>query len=220
MKFHGLRRCASHRSPVLSVIIFPMRALAAAVLLLAFGSAAGCVGTYLKADSTRPVTTRMDVFIRSELGPHMMDKICILQFSAPPEMVDATGVLTSAFQARLTQRRPFREAVMMRDAVKSDAEALWYARNQGCELAMVPVLIYMMDGTGAMPTELDIRIRILDTRTGKILWDVKQCAVSEPGTDLDLSWYTIVGQPARRCHTMADVLAQQFANFLVPPQEQ
>lgn len=84
---------------------------------------------------------------------------------------------------------------------------------------MVPTLLYMMDGTGAMPTELDIRTRILDARTGKALWDVKQCARSQPGADIDLNWTTVIGQPAQRCLVLADSLALQFAEFLVPPPE-
>ena len=196
-----------------------MRVLAVTALLLAVSAGGGCISTQLKATSNRPVDTKMDVFVHSEIGPHMMDNLCIFPFSSPPEMADASCSLTSAFQARLIQRHPFREAIVLRNTDKSDAEALWYARSQGCELAMVPVLIYMMDGTGAMPTELDIRTRILDARTGKVLWDLKQCARSEPGPDIDLTWNTIVGQPAQRCQPMADYLAQQFAVFLVPPPE-
>jgi hypothetical protein len=159
----------------------------------------------------------MEVIVHSEIGPHTMDNLCIFPFSAPPEMADASCSLTSAFQARLTQKRPFREAAIVRHEVKSDDEALWYARSEGYALAMRPVLLYMMDGTGAMPTKLDIRTRILDARTGKVLWDVKQCALSEPGPDIDLTWNTVVGQPAQRCQVMADDLACQFAQFLVPP---
>jgi len=220
MNSHGFRQGTSqHDGPKLPGVIFPIRALAVTALLLAVSSTGGCMATQLKAGSNRPVQAKMDVFVHSEIGPHMMDRICILTFSAPPEMADAAFPLTAAFQARLLQRRPFRDVVLERHAVKSDAEALWYARSAGCELALAPVLIYMMDGTGGVPTELDIRIRILDTRTGKVLWDVKQCAQSEPGADIDLFWNTIVGQPAQRVRPMADYLAQQFADFLTPPPE-
>jgi hypothetical protein len=191
--------------------------LATTALFLIVGSAGGCLGTQLGAGSTRPVDTKMDVFVRSQIERHMMDKICILPFSAPPDYADVALALTSAFQTKLTQRRPFREAVMLRDPVNSDTEALWFARSEGCELAMVPVLIFMNDGTGALPTKLEIRIRILDSRTAKVLWDVRQYAQSEPGADLDLAWYTIGGMPARRCRAMGDLLADQFADSLVPP---
>jgi hypothetical protein len=193
--------------------------MGAIALLLAICGAGGCIESQLKAGSCRPVQTDMQVFVHSATEPHCMDNICIFPFSAPPEMEAASSSLTSAFQARLVQIGPFRQATTLHYEVKSDAEALWYARSKGFALAMRPALLYMLDGSGAMPTELDVRTRILDARTGNLLWDVKQCARSEPGPDIDLTWNTIVGQPAQRCQVMADRLAQQFAAFLAPPPE-
>ena len=46
--------------------------------------------------------------------------------------------LRQRFRARLVQRGPFRLIKTLPYEVKSDSEALWYARNEGCELAMVP----------------------------------------------------------------------------------
>jgi hypothetical protein len=220
MNSHGLRQCTCERGAVFIRVIFPIRVLGVLVLLLAISSSGGCIATRLKAASSRAVEMKMDVFVHSEIGAHVMDNICIFPFSSPPEMAEASCSLTSAFQARLLQRHPFRETMVLRHEVKSDAEALWYARSEGCALAMIPALLYMMDGTGAMPTELDIRTRILDARTGKVLWDVKQCARSQPGADIDLTWNTVIGQPAQRCQVMADGLAQQFAESLVPPPEE
>ena len=82
---------------------------------------------------------------------------------------------------------------------------------------MRPSLLYMMDGTGAMPTELVVRTRILDARTGQALWDIKQNALSTPGYDIDLTWNTITGDPAQRRRVMADCLARRFAEYLVEP---
>jgi hypothetical protein len=82
---------------------------------------------------------------------------------------------------------------------------------------MCPSLLYMMDGTGAMTTELAVRIRILDARTGRVLWDLKQNARSQPGHDIDLVWNTISREPAQRCLAMADCLAQRFTEYLVGP---
>jgi len=219
MNSHCLRQRAAGQSAEFVRVIFPIRVLGVLALVIGISGTGGCIYTQLKAVSDRAVEIKMEVIVHSEIGPHMMDNICIFPFNSPPEMANASCSLTSAFQARLTQRRPFREAMIMRHAVNSDAEALWYARSEGCALAMCPTLLYMMDGTGAMPTELDIRIRILDARTGKVVWDVKQCAQSQPGADIDLNWNTVVGQPAQRCQVMADSLALKFAKFLVPPPE-
>ena len=84
---------------------------------------------------------------------------------------------------------------------------------------LIPAIVYLMDGTGAMPTRLVIRTRILDIRTGKTLWDIKQDALSEPGSDVDLTWTTIPGAPARRYNGLADDLARRYVDFLAQPLE-
>lgn len=200
-----------------SKLFFPVRVVRGIALLLAICCAGGCIATQLKAGSCRPVQTDMQVFVNSAPELHWRDNICIFPFSAPLEFEAASYRLTSAFQANLVQRGTFRQTTALHYEVKSDAEALWYARNEGFALVMLPSLLYMLDGTGALPTQLDVRTRILDARTGNLLWDIKQCARLEPGPDIDLTWNTLVGQPAQRCQVMADRLAQQFAAFLAPP---
>ena len=219
MDSNSLRRYALERATGFIEVFSSTRLLGAFVLLLAICSSSGCLWTQLKETSSRPVEAGMEVFVQASILQHSMDRICAFPFSAPPEMAAATAQFTSAFQARLLQRRPFRDVKALPDEVKSDAEALWYARSEGCELAMVPVLLYMMDGTGGMPTKLVVRIRILDARTSSVLWDIKQSAYSEPGPDIDLDWNTIEGQPAQRCRVIADCLAQRFAGFLAEPLE-
>lgn len=196
-----------------------MRLLGLIVLLLASCGASGCIASRLQATSSRPVNASMEIFVQASIGQHTMESICLFPFDSPPEMAAASSSLTTAFQTRLVQRRPFREVRFLPDEVKSDSEALWYARNAGCTLVMRPLLVYMMDGTGAMPTELVVRTRILDARTGGVLWDVKQRGWSEPGYDIDLTWNTITGDPAQRCRVLADCLAQRFAAYLVQPIE-
>jgi hypothetical protein len=186
-------------------------------LILAICGNGGCIATRLKATSNRPVDASMEVFVRASIEQHSMARVCLFPFTSPPEMAAASDYLTTAFQTRLVQRRPFQEIKTLPYEVKSDSEALWYARNEGCTLAMRPSLVYMMDGTGAMPTELVVRTRILDARTGQVLWDIKQKALSEPGFDVDLTWNTITGEPAQRRRVMADCLAQRFAEYLVQP---
>jgi hypothetical protein len=187
------------------------------VLLLAVCGNSGCLATRLKATTNRPVAASMEVIAHASIGQHSMDSVCLFPFVTPPETAAASYSLTSAFQTRLVQRGPFREIRALPYEVKADSEALWYARNEGCTLVMRPSLLYMMDGTGAMPTELVVRTRILDARTGQVLWDIKQNARSEPGPDIDLTWNTFTGDPAQRCSVMADCLAQRFAEYLDKP---
>jgi len=215
MDSQSFRRYISKLSKIESSV--PLRLMGVIALILAICSAGGCITTQLKATSSRPVDAKMEVIAHASIGQHSMDSVCLLPFITPPELAAASSSLTSAFQTRLVQRGPFREIRTLPYDVKSDSEALWYARNEGCTLVMRQSLLYMMDGTGAMPTELSVRTRILDARTGQVLWDLKQNARSEPGPDVDLTWDTRTGEPAQRCRVMADCLAQRFAEYLVQP---
>ncbi|MHC1726658.1 MAG: hypothetical protein AB9866_11700 [Syntrophobacteraceae bacterium] len=198
-------------------IMSPIRFMGVVALLFALCGTAGCLASRIKGTTNQPVDTGMEIFVHSAIESHVMQVICIFPFISAPETANASPAITAAFQSRLVQRRPFREVKPLPFEVKTDAEALWYARNEGCGLAMVPSIVYLMDGTGAMPTKLVVRIRILDARTGMVLWDVKQNALSEPGFDVDLTWNTFAGEPAQRCHVLADHLAGRFADFLVQP---
>lgn len=197
----------------------PTRLLGIITLVFALCGTTGCIASRISGATNRPVSSGMEIFVHSAIESHRMQIICLFPFLSAPETASASPAVTSAFHARLVQRRPFRDVRPLPYEVKSDAEALWYARNEGCGLAMVPSIDYLMDGTGAMPTKLVLRIRILDTRTGMALWDVRQNALSEPGFDVDLTWNTIAGEPAQRCRVLADDLAGKFADFLVQPLE-
>lgn len=194
------------------------RILRGILIFLALSSLSACIASRMRSQADgRPIGAGMEVIAHSAIEQHQMNIIGVFPFSSPPEVADSCEKITTAFHERLLQRRPFRDARLLPYSVKSDSEALWYGRNEGCDLVMVPAILYLMDGTGAMPTRLVIRTRILDVRTGKTLWDLKQDALSEPGLDIDLTWTIISGAPAKRYHSLADDLAQRFADFLVQP---
>ncbi len=197
-----------------------MRLLAAIFLLAAACGTAGCIATQLKANTDRPVEATMDVFAQASIFEFMMDNACMFPFSTPHVMAAASPMLTRVFESRLEQRRPFAQIRLVPCYVSSDAQAIWYARKEDCSIAIVPALLYMMDGTGDMPTKLVVRIRILDATTGQVLWDIEQRAWSNPGPDIDLTWNTIVGRRAQRCRVLAGCLADRFAAYLAQPIEQ
>jgi hypothetical protein len=197
----------------------PVRLLGAIALMLAVCGMGGCVASQMRATTNRPVDASMTVFVRASIEQHTMDSVCLFPCASPPEMASAAEWVTTSFQSRLVQRRPFREIRAVPSGVKSDSEAIWYARNEGCTLVMRPSILKMQEGTGAMTTELSVRTRILDARTGQVLWDLKQDALSQPGADIDLCWNTVTGEPAQRCFMMADYLAQRLAEYLAGPLE-
>jgi hypothetical protein len=184
------------------------------VIFLALGGLSGCIASRMHAESGRSVQAGMEVLVNSAIDLHKMNTVGMFPFTSPAEMADDREKITTAFEEQLLRIRPFHGVRQLPYSVKADSEALWYGRSEGCDLVMIPQIVYLMDGTGAMPTELVIRTRILDVRSGMTLWDIKQRAVSEPGMDIDLAWASISGEPARRYQYLADHLARLFADFL------
>jgi hypothetical protein len=196
----------------------PGEILKGILIFLAMSSLSACIVSRMQAqEEARPVAAGMEVIAHSAIEQHVMHTLGMFPFSSPPEVANSCEKITADFQERLLQRRPFRNVKALPYPVRSDTEALWYGRSEGCDLVLIPVILYLMDGTGAMPTRLVIRTRILDVRTGSTLWDIKQDALSEPGPDIDLTWTTVSGAPAQRYHKLADDLAVRFADFLIQP---
>jgi hypothetical protein len=186
------------------------------LLISVLGAMAGCA-IVQRAPLSEPVRTNQEVFAWSLAERQAGAKLVIFPFSAPAGAETAAENATSAYYSMLLQKQVFREIVSLGQPVNTDAEALWYARTMGCDLAMRPSVLYLLDGTGAIPTRLEVRIRILDARSERVLWDLKQTAVSKPGADLDLVWTSVSGTPAQRYPVLAQTLADQFAVFLASP---
>ena len=74
-----------------------------------------------------------------EIAQHTMDRICVFPFSSPPEMAAASRPLTSAFQARLVQRGPFRLIKPLPYEVKSDYGSLMVCQKRGMRTRDGPV---------------------------------------------------------------------------------
>lgn len=200
--------------------ILSRRFLGAVFLLFALGITPGCIWSQMQAGSDRPVGSTMEVIVHSAIEPHLMETAGLFPADLPPQMAGASERVSAIFEARLVQGRPFRTIRQLPYPVKSDAEALWYGKQEQCDLVILPAVVYLMDGSGAMPTRLVVRTRILDVRSGRVLWDILQNACSEPGADIDLTWTTISGEPAQRYPVLTDRAALLFVDFLVRPLEQ
>lgn len=188
--------------------------LVAVMLLL---GTTGCV-TRMKAISSRPAKCLpVQVYAQTNPQRYVNAGVCMFSFSAPAYALAVTEELTGVYHQDLQQNGIFRQVKPVPRSVGADAEAIWWGRHEGCDLVMLGSVLYLLDGSGATPTRLQVGVRILDVRSGTEVWNLKQDAYSEPGYDVDLGWTTISGQPAQRYHTLARVLADQFSGFLLEP---
>jgi hypothetical protein len=186
------------------------------VCLVALGLA-GCFTT-MKAYSQRPVQCMpVEVYLKTDTERYVNGVLGIFPFTAPEYAAAAANELRSVYYRELVQDGVFRQVKLMYQVVGSDTEAVWLGRREGCDLVMLGSILYLLDGSGAAPTRLQVGGRILDVRSEGPVWNIKQEAYSEPGPDVDLVWTTISGEPAQRYHALAEVLAEQFSQFLMEP---
>ena len=177
----------------------------------------GCASTF-RGEPQRPVNcTPMEIFARADAGSYSSAKVGIFPFSTPHYAAEAAHELTTIYYEETLRNGIFKQVVVIPHEVRSDGEAIWWGRREQCSLVMIPTLSYMIDGSGALTNQLVVAIRIVDTRSGKLLWYFTQKASSAPGADIDLVWSTIPGQPARGYRALARFLAQQTPQVLLPP---
>lgn len=170
----------------------------------------------LRSESWQPVhCAAPEVFAQGSATTCSLSQIGLLPFAAPPYANEAEQIVGSIYHDQLLGSGAFRKVVAIPRLVNSDEEAIWWGRRQNCELVMTSRILYLLYGAGGLPTCLEVSVRILDTRTGALLWDLRQKAYSNPGPDLDFFWTTVVGNPARGYPALAKALARQCSQLLV-----
>lgn len=182
-------------------------------LLAILSLAVGCASS-LSAKSGRPIRVEpLDVMLQTDAASFGLASLGIFPFLAPQYAAGASKEVTDLYWAELLREGVFSRLIMIPRLVKSDGEALWWGRHEGCDLVMKPEITYFLDGSGALPTRMETSIQILDVRSGKLLWNLRQKVYSEPGADVDLFWHTIPGSPAQRYHLLARALAEQLSQY-------
>lgn len=188
------------------------------VVLLTAGCGANIAGSKLDAESSRPVKADpINVFVQSDITRYCRAVLAVFSFDAQAYSAETGQSIANVYYQELLQKGPFKQVKMIPRIVGSEQEAIWWGRQEGCDLVMKSTVLYYMDGTGNVPTHLRTRIQILDVRSGNTLWLVEQKAYSEPGMDLEIGWTTVSGAPAQRCSMLARVMAKQFSMYMVEP---
>lgn len=187
------------------------------LLLLVAGMPTGCASTF-RTEAARPVDcASVNIFARAESRCFGFATIGILPFKTPFYADPVARDLAAIYQQELMASGVFRQVVMIPHKVADENEALWWGRHEQCSLIMLAEVVYLLDGSGVLSNRLDINVKILDARSGQLLWDFLQSAGSHPGEDIDLGWTTISGKHAKGRRDLARGLAQQASRLLMPP---
>lgn len=183
------------------------------LILVLMGSLAAC--TTLPDKSTRPVVVEpLTILLQTDISGFRPATLGVFPLLPPPYAPDASRNVTDLYWGQLQRYGVFQRMTAIARFVRTSEEALWWGRQEGCDLVLRGEISYLMDGTGGMPTELRTSIEIIDVRSGKPLWNLRQTARSRPGADLNFVWITIPGGNAQRHLVLASFLAEQLAAYL------
>lgn len=190
----------------------------AALLTLGLVLAWGCGASKMHADSDRPVKLRpVKVFNRGDVRNVVSAKLGILYFAEPDSFQGIGADLPARYLDALVAKNLFRGVELIPATAATAEGAVWQGRQKQCDYVLAGTVYQAADGSGALPTRLRVGLKIFDTRSGRVVWEVEQEAVSEPGYDVDLYWTTIAGENAQRVQVLERAVAEQFAGFLMEP---
>lgn len=156
----------------------------------------------------------IDIVTERDLTSKWRGKLGVLSFTGPSYVGDQKEKLSTIYFEKLLQNGPFRETLLLRREPKSDEDALRLGRELSCDTVLMGTIDYALDSSGATPTALEVHIRILEINTGLVLGYFRQRAHSLPGSDVDLYWKVIHGDPSARIHVLAEGLAKQASQQL------
>lgn len=188
-----------------------------ALVVLGLMLAWGCSSS-MRAESARPVDlSPVRVIQRGDVRNFVNGRLGVLIFHSPDSAPGIGAGTSTRYVEALAARNLFRSVMAIPQSATSEEGVLWQGRQQQCDLVMAGAVLLVTEGSGAMPTRLRVRVNVLDTRSGRTVWEVEQEAHSEPGKDVDLYWMTFAGENAQRVDRLERALADQMATFLLEP---
>jgi hypothetical protein len=159
-----------------------------------------------------------EVFVSPIAQYYDRPRLAILYFFAPPYARGAVDVVTTAYTQALVRSGLFRQVAVLKQTAPEDMSVLDVSSvsAQDYDLVLRGKIDYLLAGTGASRNELAAEVQLVAVSPPTLRWYVKQQAASVPGSDTDLIWSTIPGQPAVSYQVLAESLAKQFAELIIP----
>jgi hypothetical protein len=180
-------------------------------------TASGCATTVRDQWAHAVTSDAAEIFMRPAFGTEQRARLAILPFKAPAYAAGAANLVTESYFQELLRGGTFRHVTLIRDLPPGANGVIPWEQLQDYDLVLQGEILYLMAGTGSMPTQLRVEVRIIDVSRRTLAWYLRQQSSSRPGEDLNLIWRTVPGEPARPYQEMATVLGRQLAQLLVPP---
>jgi hypothetical protein len=198
-------------------MIPPHRAACGALTLVALLATAAC-NTTLRDQLAGAVTSdAAEIFVRPAFGTDQRARLAILPFKAPPYAAGAAPAVTESYFQELLRGGAFREVTLLPEVPPGTPDGIPWEQLKNYDLALQGEILHLLAGSGSMPTQLKVEIRIIDVSRRTLAWYLRQQSTSQPGQDVNLVWSTVPGEPARPYQQMAAALGRQLVQILMSP---
>jgi len=165
---------------------------------------------------SRPVELApLDVITWRPYDPYAYRRMCLMPFSGPQGMENLGTILADIYRQQLGQSGLFSAPIVLKETVRVPESTLEGRTDLGdCSLVLAGTIDKIHDGSGALPTVVELTVRIVDAEHGTVLWEVIQKGRSSPSPDVDLFWNVVSGGGAADYRETGRWMARQFAFFL------
>lgn len=119
----------------------------------------------------QPKITNWDqIFVHPGAQNLRLSKVGMFAFRGSPETPEANAAITRIFHRELLLRRPFTEVVLLPETFSTVEEAVRLAKNHRLDLLLLGEIPYYLDGGTVGNAGIQVDLRVVDARTGQILW--------------------------------------------------
>ena len=185
------------------------------ILVLLFG-AAGCYSwehTPLLTDPTIQAGPT-EAFVKPTYNDYRRYRIAILPFRVPAVVTDVGYSITEVFQRQLLQQKPFLGVVRVYEYSNSMAQAQKLAKKAGTELFLLGEVPSFLDSGTMGKSGLQVDLRVVETKTGRIIWYLSDTISAEPAPIYDL-WVTETRpKPSPSIYFLVETLAVRMCTAM------
>uniref|UniRef100_A0A7C3SJK0 Lipoprotein n=1 Tax=Desulfobacca acetoxidans TaxID=60893 RepID=A0A7C3SJK0_9BACT len=153
-------------------------------------------------------------------GPHHTARAGILIFRSPPQLPEVGGAMTQIFYRNLLEKRPFLETVLIPEPYGSLSDGVLKGRAYKVDLVVLGEVPYFLDGGGVGRSGLQVDLKVVEVRTGRLLWQMADSVAATPRPILDL-WITETRpRPTPSICALAEGLAARLCETLKETDQQ
>lgn len=138
----------------------------------------------------------------------------LLPVRTPPQLPELGQALTRIFHRALLEKRAFLEVALIPEPCGSLADVVRLGQRHKVDAVVLAETPYFLDGGGLGKSGLQVDLKVVEVKTGRLLWELTDAVTATPRPIVDL-WVTETRpRPTPSIYDLAEQLAVRMAETL------